>query len=434
MDLRAPDWLLSQHCSASVIATACTEPKTAAEPPKEPPGKCEVVGHGRDPAALGPLGGQHGVPLVLVGDDLLACSCAPPSRLGGDTEGRKLGGDTEGRKLSGDTEGRKLGGDTEGRKLGGDVEGRKLGGDVEGRRLGGDTEGRASSAATSKGASSAATRRGGAWEVTSKRSRASGAPTARASRSPRSRPSRSGMATPCATRTAGASATELEAIARRGGHDMETKWVRRTLVALALAGAYAPAVGYAQKLPPPAAPPARPAASAPPAAMPAPPPAAMPAVPSSPNVPSAAPSPPAPAMPPVDSAATPPAASPPVASPWPPPPAYQPGSPLPPPSMEIIRPADNLVRVRRKSPAGFIAGWAGLGVGVSMMSIGGLVLANQISGPGDHLTAAPFVAMAVGFTSLLVGIALLASENPMVVVETPTHAKKAAPPPGTWVF
>jgi hypothetical protein len=101
-----------------------------------------VVASEATPEDYPALYAEHRVPLVLVGDAVLACSCATPRRLAGDTEDRNLGGDTEDRNLGGDTEGRNLGGDTEDRNLGGDTEGRRLGGDTEDRNLGGDTEGR----------------------------------------------------------------------------------------------------------------------------------------------------------------------------------------------------------------------------------------------------------------------------------------------------
>ncbi|MBN4050209.1 hypothetical protein JYT28_00475 [Desulfobulbus sp. AH-315-M07] len=112
-------------------------------------GSCKEVATGT--YRLQELYTKHRAPIIVAGSSAYVCSCTPPRRLGGDTEGRRLGGDTEARPLGGGTEARRLGGDTEARRLGGDTEARKLGGDTEGRRLGGDTEGRQLGGATQVG-------------------------------------------------------------------------------------------------------------------------------------------------------------------------------------------------------------------------------------------------------------------------------------------
>lgn len=104
-------------------------------------GACQQVAQTTNAEELEVLYQRFGErPLLLVGDVVYLCDCAPSRRLGGDTEERRLAGDTENRDLAGDTEDRRLAGNTEDRRLAGDTENRELAGDTEARRLDGDTE------------------------------------------------------------------------------------------------------------------------------------------------------------------------------------------------------------------------------------------------------------------------------------------------------
>src|SRR5688572_27490472 len=121
-------------CVLALASLPVSCARTAAVPANtaETNHQCQVVGTDRDIGSLQRLGQQHGLPLIVNGGSVLACSCGQRS-VGGGTEARASGGGTEPRSLNGGVDDRVTGGAVEDRRPNGATEQRTINGATEDR-------------------------------------------------------------------------------------------------------------------------------------------------------------------------------------------------------------------------------------------------------------------------------------------------------------